>query len=70
MIRIEIDTANEAFQPVNEEGWRQEIAWILHNLADRLLTGQTLPLILRDFNGNRVGQAELEPDTISAPAGG
>ena len=71
MIRIEIDTGNDAFQPAQPDGWRQETAWIMHDLADRILTGQPLPSPLRDYNGNRVGQAELDPsETISAPAGG
>lgn len=71
MIRIEIETANEAFQPGRPDGWRQEAAWLLHDLADRILTGQSMPILIRDYNGNRVGQAELdERETISATAGG
>ncbi|GAA5127306.1 hypothetical protein JIN84_08890 [Luteolibacter yonseiensis] len=69
MIRIEIGTGNEAFRPGQAEGWRQEAAWLLHDLADRIHSGRALPLVLRDYNGNRVGLAELEPETISAPAG-
>jgi hypothetical protein len=70
MIRVEIETANEAFHPGTPGGWRQEIAWLLHDIADRLLTGQALPFVLRDYNGNRVGQAEIDlPETISATAG-
>jgi len=70
VIRIEIGTGNEAFRPGEEEGWRQEAAWLLHDVADRIVTGQALPLVLRDFNGNHVGQADLDPpETISAPAG-
>ncbi len=70
MIRIEVNTDNESFRPGTEDGWRQETAWLLHDLADRLLTDQGLPIILKDYNGNRVGQAELDPsEPISATAG-
>lgn len=70
MIRIEMDIHNDAFRPGTEGGWRQETAWILHDLADRILTNQVLAIALRDFNGNRVGLAEKDPpEPISAPAG-
>ncbi|MFT4176040.1 MAG: hypothetical protein QM627_05235 [Luteolibacter sp.] len=70
MIRIEINTDNAAFDPDEREGWRRETAWILHDLADRILTGHALPIILRDYNGNRVGLAEAESfESISATAG-
>lgn len=70
MIRIEIDTANASFRPLETDGWRPEIAWLLHDLADRILMGRELPVALRDYNGNTVGHATLDAQqTISAPAG-
>jgi hypothetical protein len=71
MIRIEVNTGNDAFLPETEEGWRQETAWILHDLADRILTGQALPVLLRDCNGNRVGLCERDcEDSRSIPGSG
>lgn len=67
MIRIEIDTGNDAFQPAHPDGWRQETAWLLHDLADRILTGQSLPVVLCDYNGDRVGQAIPIPSKPSPP---
>ena len=70
MIRIEINTDNEAFRPSDSEEWREETSSILHDLADRIATGQTLPVVVRDSNGNRVCHAEAEPsEPISATAG-
>lgn len=68
MIRIEIDIDNDAFRPEAKEGWRPETAWLLHDLADRILTGQALPAQLRDYNGNTVGRAELDPSETISPA--
>ena len=66
MIRIEIDATGPAFR----ENERQELAWILHDLADRLLTGQQLPIRLTDFNSHTVGACETDdPSGISGPAG-
>ncbi|MFT3991217.1 MAG: hypothetical protein QM680_07385 [Luteolibacter sp.] len=64
MIRIEINTDNAAFDPDGREGWRSETAWILHDLADRILTGHALPIVLRDYNGNRVGKAVTDPSKL------
>ncbi|RYG96444.1 MAG: hypothetical protein EON58_12080 [Alphaproteobacteria bacterium] len=71
MIRIKIDTSNEAFQPNDPVGWRSETAWLLHDLADRIAAGRPLPLRLIDYNGNTVGDCECddEDSQISAPAG-
>jgi len=65
MIRIEIDTENSAFQPHEPEGWRSEVGWLLHDLADRVVAGHETPMVIRDFNGNTVGRLEQ----ISSPAG-
>lgn len=71
MIRIEVSIGNDAFRPEAEEGWRQETAWILHDLADRIVTGQTLPVVLCDCNGNRVGLCERDcEDSRSIPGSG
>jgi len=55
MIRIEIDTGNAAFQPAEPEGWRSEVGWLLHDLADRVVADHETPMVIRDFNGNTVG---------------
>lgn len=51
---LEINCNNAAF----EDGATFEIARILRELADDLDAGHSTT-VLRDANGNRVGQAEL-----------
>ena len=65
MIRIGIDTENSAFKLDKPEGWRPEVGWLLHDLADRVVAGHETPMVIRDFNGNTVGRLEQ----ISSPAG-
>jgi hypothetical protein len=57
MIRITIDTGNAAFSDGNKGA---EVARILRELADRLddSGAEVLPVTLRDYNGNRVGEAK------------
>ena len=52
MITIEISTSNAAFDGDNKA---DEIARILHDLADRFDEGDT-DLTILDINGNKVGQ--------------
>lgn len=52
IINIEMD--NAAF----DECESAEISRILHELADRMECGISPVTIIRDHNGNRIGQAE------------
>lgn len=52
---IEINTTNDAF----EENRGAELARIFRELADKVEAG-TVPYRLRDVNGNRIGQIEIE----------
>lgn len=62
---VHISTDNAAFHPVSEdEEFRPgpEVARILRELADQVEYSQLVPGVpirLRDYNGNRVGYAEL-----------
>lgn len=58
-IKLEIETGNAAFGDQPE----QELARIFNELSDRLMISDlsTLDdLVIRDFNGNRVGKFSVE----------
>lgn len=54
MIRIEIETDNDAFQ-----GDQHEIGRILHILADRAYSEILEECPIMDINGNKVGKVEI-----------
>lgn len=54
MVRIEIETGNEAFSDMDG---RYEIARILHEIAERIKDGYTVHSIM-DINDNMVGTWE------------
>lgn len=54
---IEIDTSNDAFDPIE-----YELADILEALSERVRSGAGFDHTLRDSNGNRVGSSYLEED--------
>lgn len=58
MFSLSIDTRNAAFDDGNKA---QELARILRDSADRLEADRTerTEFILYDYNGNKVGTAEL-----------
>ena len=61
-MRISIKTGNAAFRSESEGQPEIETARILRALADRVEAGGMPdpgdPIILMDYNGNRVGKAE------------
>lgn len=61
MFRLEIETSNDAFQHGNAD---EEIARILTVAADFIRNGGTgtATRILRDINGNKVGQFQYFPE--------
>jgi hypothetical protein len=58
MLKITIKTENDAFADGNK---RAEVARILREVADSLERGSD-EVVCRDFNGNKVGKAELTRD--------
>lgn len=59
MLKIEIDTDNEAF----ESCVGSEVARILRRYAEKIADTTDLESVLKDINGNTVGHAwELEND--------
>ena len=57
MIKITINTDNEAFQGVTE---RYEVARILRVLADKVEVYDIDDYSLFDSNGNKVGKCEIK----------
>ena len=55
-VEISIETNNAAFE---DEGMATEIGRILRELADRIESEGIDHLILRDINGNRVGDFDI-----------
>ena len=57
-VEINIETDNAAF---DEEGMATEVGRILRDLAGRIELDGIDHLILRDINGNRVGDFDIFP---------
>ena len=61
-MRITIRTGNAAFRSECGDQPELEVSRILRSLADRVIDGGLPdpgePIILMDYNGNRVGKAE------------
>lgn len=55
MLRLFIETHNAAF----EDAPASEIARILRDLADRIERNPEPYTVLRDINGNRVGECQI-----------
>jgi hypothetical protein len=54
-MNIHIEMDNATF----DTGMHGELARVLHDLANRLKLGINDVIIIRDLNGNRIGQAEF-----------
>lgn len=52
---LHVSLENDAFHPE----YTDELARILHDVSVRLRLGEVPTLILRDVNGNKVGQAQI-----------
>jgi len=57
MIRISFDTRTDSEDPKHPEAWRPEAAARLREIAKRIASGEVMPLILKDHDGNVVGRA-------------
>jgi hypothetical protein len=56
-LSIEVSSGNESFQGGNHGS---EIARILSAFSESILQGNEGPFVLRDANGNKVGEAFFE----------
>lgn len=57
MIRISFETRTDSEDPVAPNAWRREASARLREIAKRIATGEAMPLILLNSEGNFVGKA-------------
>jgi hypothetical protein len=57
MVRITFETRTNSEDPVAPNAWRREASARLREIAKRIETGETMPLILMDREGNFIGKA-------------
>jgi len=57
MIRISFETRTDSEDPVAPNAWRQEASARLREIAKRIATGEAMPLILLNREGDFVGKA-------------
>jgi hypothetical protein len=57
MIRISFETRTDSEDPVAPNAWRREASARLREIAKRIATGEAMPLILLNREGDFVGKA-------------
>lgn len=57
MIRISFETQTNSEDPVAPNAWRREASARLREIAKRIATGEAMPLILLNREGNFIGKA-------------
>ena len=57
MIRISFDTRTDSDDHIAPNAWRREAATLLREIAERIATGERMPLTLLDVEGNLIGKA-------------
>jgi hypothetical protein len=57
MIRIAFDTQHNSADPETPEAWRSEATGILRQIADRIDSGEPMPIRLHDSSGRYIGKA-------------
>lgn len=57
MIRISFDTHFNSADPDSPEAWRPEASGILRQIADRIDSGEPMPIRLHDSNNRYIGKA-------------
>lgn len=57
MIRIAFETRTNSEDPHRPDAWRRDAAAKLREIAKRIASGETMPLILFDRDGNIIGKA-------------
>jgi hypothetical protein len=57
MIRISFETQTNSEDPVAPNAWRREASGRLREIAKRIATGEAMPLILMNREGNFIGKA-------------
>jgi hypothetical protein len=73
MIRISFDTRTDSEDPVAPDAWRIEASDLLREIAQRIATGESMPLILMDREGRFLGRAReisYQPEPARQPAAG